>query len=347
MTIVFLCRLFYPHIGGVEKHVREVGRRLVGKGHRLIVVTESSLEVYPKGQNPVLFERIDGMEVYRIPVGENEKRKKWVIWRWMWEHRELLKKADVVHAHDVFFWYLPFRLLSPHKRIFTTFHGYESYPIKWQSVVVRKMSEVLSNGNICIGDFMKKWYKTHPTFVSYGGVDIPSEKVSPSKKDSAVFWGRLDEQTGILTYEAAVNIINKEFTHFSLTVLGEGKLSKKIDQSVKLLGFQENIGQYLNNNHFAFVSRYLSILEAMAFKRLVFAVYDNPVKQDYLRMAAFAPLIVIENSAEKLAEKVIYFLKHPDKEKQMVDEAYQWVRKQKWENVVLVYEKLWDNASKI
>ena len=40
MKIVFLCRLFYPHIGGVETHVLEVGKRLIKKGHRVTIVTE-------------------------------------------------------------------------------------------------------------------------------------------------------------------------------------------------------------------------------------------------------------------------------------------------------------------
>lgn len=342
MTIVFLTRLFYPHIGGVEKHVREVGKRLVAKGHRLIVITESSSEVYPKGQKPVLFEAIDGMQVHRIPVREDEKKKKWLIWKWMWQHRELLENADIIHAHDVFFWYLPFVVVFPYKKIFTTFHGYESYPIRRNAIAMRKIAERLSAGNICIGDFMKKWYKTKPTYISYGGVSIPEEKNIVPKKESAVFWGRLDEQTGILTYEAAVDIISKEFTQFSFTIIGDGELSKKIDHKFLKLDFHEDVSAYLNKNHFAFVSRYLSILEALAAKRLVFAVYDNPVKEDYLKMASFAPYIVIAKDEKELAEKVRYFLKNPQDEKQMVEKGYRWVKAQTWENVVSTYEKLWD-----
>ena len=40
MTIVFLARLFYPHIGGVEKHVLEISRILIEKGHKVSIVTE-------------------------------------------------------------------------------------------------------------------------------------------------------------------------------------------------------------------------------------------------------------------------------------------------------------------
>lgn len=345
MTIVFLVRLFYPHIGGVEKHVREVGKRLVEKGHELIVITESSSQVYPKGQKAVLHESIDGMEIYRIPVGENEKGKKWIIWRWMWEHRELFKTADIIHAHDVFFWYLPLFVFLPGKKIYTTFHGYESYPIRWQAKYVRKVSEMLSTKTMCIGDFMKKWYGAKPDIISYGGVKNFSQITIPESK-SAIFWGRLDEQTGVLTYEAAAHIISKEFTHFKFTVVGNGKLSKKIDRSISVHPFTENIDPFLNKNRFAFVSRYLSILEALSAKRLVFAVYDNPVKRDYLQMAPFAPYIVIEETAEKLAEQVTNFLKHPDKEKELVTKGFNWVKTQTWEKVVADYEKLWGISKK-
>lgn len=341
MTIVFLCRLFYPHIGGVEKHVREVGKRLVKDGNKLIVITElEDFHVVP------LYEQIDGMEVFRIPVGTDEKGKKWVIWRWLWRNKEMLQNADIVHCHDVFFWYLPFRFIFPRKRVYTTFHGYEGYPIRWQAIWMRKIAEKLSEGNICIGEFMRKWYGTSPTYISYGGVTVPNDKKVSPKPYSALFFGRLDEQTGILTYQAVIPIINKEFPQFTLTVVGGGELSTKLDHNVTVTGFEEDIIPHLNNTRYAFVSRYLSILEALAAKRLVFAVYDNPLKEDYLKMTPFARFIIIEKTPEKLAEKVLFFLKNPEKEKQMVEKGYQWVRGQNWECVVDSYKNLWGMGEK-
>jgi len=71
----------------------------------------------------------------------------------------LIQEADIVHCHDVFFWYLPFRFLYPKKKVFTTFHGWEGiFPPKWQAKVIRNISEKLSFGNICVGDFIRKWY---------------------------------------------------------------------------------------------------------------------------------------------------------------------------------------------
>lgn len=43
MKILFFARLFYPHIGGVEKHLFEISTRLTAMGHEVTIVTESLL----------------------------------------------------------------------------------------------------------------------------------------------------------------------------------------------------------------------------------------------------------------------------------------------------------------
>jgi len=347
MNILFFARRFYPDIGGVEKHVLEISKRLVATGHTVTVVSEATDQV-------ALPKKYLGINIVKIDVGRDEKKKKIVIWQWLWQNRQLLASADIVHCHDVFYWYLPFRFLFPQKPVFTTFHGYESYPIKKSAIVVRKISEKLSWGNICIGDFIPKWYGTTPTFVSYGAVDnffseravasrrgLPSTSSGKNRRESAVFFGRLDEQTGIVTYLKAFEILKKNNLRFKFLVIGDGKYKKQISKKTKVIGFQKNPERYFQEYQFAFVSRYLSILEAFAAKRLVFAVYDNPVKEDYLRMAPFAKWIVTPNNEKQLAEKVLYYLKNPQEEKKMINAAYEWVKEQSWEKFVSVYLALW------
>jgi glycosyltransferase involved in cell wall biosynthesis len=104
MNIVFLSRLFYPHIGGVEKHVLEVGKRLVKQGHTVTIITEQLDESVLHKKIPST-EIISGMLVYRIDVGENDWFKKFRIWKQIWKLREVINKANIVHCHDVFFWY--------------------------------------------------------------------------------------------------------------------------------------------------------------------------------------------------------------------------------------------------
>lgn len=335
MNILFFSRLFYPHIGGVEKHILEVSRLLIKKKHKITVVTEQD------SLKTKLNETVDGVKIFRMPKFKDGKLKKIRIWKWLWINRRLIQNADVVHCHDVFFWYLPFRFLFPLKKVFTTFHGYEGYPLKSKDILIHKISEKLSNGNICIGSFIKKWYKTIPTFVSYGGVNIPKNKVSNPAKNSAVFIGRLDEQTGILKYVKAVEIILKKDPNFSFTVIGDGKLKNRISKEIKILNARDNASTYFSKYNFAFVSRYLSILEAMAARKLVFAVYDNPLKDDYLRMTPFSKYIIIFNSPSDLVSKIYYYLNNPKAQEEMTEKAFTLVKKHTWREMVEIYLKLW------
>jgi glycosyltransferase involved in cell wall biosynthesis len=334
MNILFFTRLFYPHIGGVEKHVMEVSKILLKRGHKITIVTEQDLD------KTRLKEVIEKIEIFRIPKLENGRLKKFKIWKWLWKNVKLIENADVIHCHDVFFWYLPFRIIFPFKKVFTTFHGYEDYPLKFKYVLAHKIFEMFSMGNICVGDFIRKWYKTKPNYVSYGAVNsIKNKKIN--NRHSALFIGRLDRQTGILTYVEAINILKKKISDFRFLVIGDGDLKDKLSKEIKVLKPINNASEYFNDYNFAFVSRYLSMMEAMVARRLVFAVYDNPIKEDYLRMSPFSKYIIICNSSSELLSKINYYLDNQKDQENKIREAYAWAKKQSWDKVVEIYLKLW------
>lgn len=338
MKVLFLSRLFYPHIGGVEKHVYELSRVLIKKGYKVTVVTEQYKEDLKKS------EAIERIKIYRIPQCSDSWFKKFFIWSWLWKNRKIIKSSDIIHCHDIFYWYLPFRFLYPNKKVFTTFHGYESYPVTKRAIFVRRISEFLSLGNICIGAFIQKWYGTHPDYIMYGGVKQKSNiknQIVKIKKFSAVFIGRLDEQTSVREYVNAYEKIKELIPQFALLVVGDGSHKKYIPKGVYVLPFTHEPWKETKEFHFAFVSRYLSILEAMMARRLVFAFYDNQIKKDYLTMTPFAQYIVIASSASELAKKVQYYLNHPSEEKKLIDTAFSWVKSQSWENVLKIYLALW------
>ena len=240
MNVLFFSRLFYPHIGGVEKHVFEISKILIQKGHKVLIVAEKHDSKLKS------FEIINKIEVYRIPISNQGWFRKFSIWGELWKLRKLIKISDVIHCHDVFFWYLPFRFLFLNKPVYTTFHGYESYPLKSKDILMHKIAEKLSVGSICIGHFMKKWYGTKPNYISYGGVnlDIKYQKLNIKNKNSAVFIGRLDEQTGILTYVNAVKLIRKKIPNFEFKIIGDGQFRKSIEKDFEVLGFQKSPEKY-------------------------------------------------------------------------------------------------------
>lgn len=330
MKILFLARRFYPDEGGVEKHIVEISKIFIEKGHEVSVITQSEGK-----QN-----NYRNIKIVRIPKTPKNYSEKIHIWKWFWKNRAFIKRADIIHAHDVYFWYWPFKFLFLSKKNFVTFHGYETYPIKKNAILSRKISEILANGNIIVGDFIRKWYKTKSDYVIYGGVKLPKKIRNPKNKNSAVFIGRLDEHTGILDYSKAIETVRNDLPEFELKILGDGKYFNKL-KKYKPLGFKPNIEEYLMEYNFAFVSRYLSILEALANRRLVFALYDNPVKEDYLKMAPFGKFIVIENNPKKLAEKIRYYLENPKESEKLKNNGFIWVKDQSWENVVNTYFKLW------
>lgn len=337
MNVLMISKYYFPHVGGVEKHLRNINSNLNKKGYKVKVITE---KYDNKLENN---EVIEDVEVFRFPIIKFKIIGLLLIWIRLMNFISIIKNSDIIHIHDVFIWYLPFRFIFPNKKVYVTFHGYESYPVKTSAIILRKISELLSNGNICIGRFIEKWYKTKATLVNYGAVDL--NKFKPDNKKhyeyDAIFIGRLDDQTGILTYLEAVKIIRKTKTDFQLLTIGDGKYIRESKETSTCLGFKDKPEKYLNKANFAFVSRYLSILEAFAAKKMVFAVYDNPIKKDYLLDTPYKEWIVIERSPEKLAKKVEYYLDNPDKAKILVNRAYSWVKNNTWENLTNIYIDLW------
>lgn len=345
----------------------EISKVLTNRGHDITIITETSPTTKSNRRNnyqsigksdtnsinlikPVKSTQIDhfmlgNVKVHAFDFGKAGPSKKFRIWRALLKHKNLIEGADIVHCHDVFIWYFPFRFLFLRKKVFTTFHGYESYPIKKKAIIIRKISELLSSGSICVGDFMKKWYGAKPDYVIYGGVTIP-KKAREVDRPSAFFWGRLDDQTNVIEYCRAVKKIREKIPKFKFVIAGDGKFRKFAEKYCEVLGFIENPEEKLQKYRFAFVSRYLSILEAFAAKKMVFAVFDNPVKEDYLKMSPFAKFISISPNKDDLASKVHFYYSNKKIEQEMVKRGYKFARKRTWDSVVSIYEKLWEKNKK-
>ena len=165
MNIVFLTRLYYPHIGGVERHLQGLCKELVKRGHQITIITEQYDHKLPSE------EHMD-TNIIRIPVDDiPEKQKKWAIWKWISTHENLLNDASIIHVHDVFYWLYWYKFSHPLKKIYLTNHGWEGvYPIPLMSRIQHRLNHILSAGSINVGDYITKWYGTPATFVTYGAV---------------------------------------------------------------------------------------------------------------------------------------------------------------------------------
>ncbi len=343
MTILFFSRLFYPHIGGVEKHVLEVSKLLVKRGYSVTVLTEQYDNQLKKE------DKIEGIRILRIDNGNDNWFKKFRVWKNLWIYRKLIKKSDIVHAHDVFFWFLPFRFLYHRKPVYTTFHGYETrFPPSKKAIFIRKISEKLSWGNICVGDYINKWYHTNSTFVTYGGVNIEIKNQSfdfaQGKKSriKILFIGRLEVDTGVLLYLKTLDILKEKKINFELEAVGDGSLCSRVAQYGRVHRFVDNSQKYIQDSGIVFASSYLSILESLVYKKPVFSVYDNPLKEDYLKMSPFMKFIVVENDSSKLADKIGYYLDHKNEAQEKGNKGFELVKDKTWNTVADVYLKLWN-----
>lgn len=355
MKILFLTRSFYPSIGGVEKHVEKISEVLINKGHEVTIISETPQKSYSNDYHSInlsakLVEKDINTKIIRIEVGKDNWFKKFRIWRQLLKNIKVIFTSDIVHCHDVFFWYLPFRFIFPFKKVYTTFHGYEGNKIpKKKAILMHKLAEILSNGNICIGDLLKKWYETNPTFVSYGAVDsnlLKSNLEITKKNKDVIFAGRLEKETGILEYLEAIYLLKKKGLSLIVDVFGDGQLKNqamkyvsKNKLNVTFKGFVPNVTDYIPFYKIIFVSRYLGILEALALRVPVFAHYNNAIKKDYLYMSPFTKFISIGKNGEEISSEVENYLKNPKK----IDTqgGYEWVKDKTWENMVKIYLKLW------
>lgn len=313
---------YRPEIGGVETHAYEVAQRLIQKGHEVQIITESDLS-----------------------PGAPEFFKKFRIWLALWKRHQLISQADIVHCHDVFFWYLPFRFVYPFKKVYTTFHGYEGVvPPTRKAIIIRRISNMLSHGSINIGSYIQKWYGTKPDLVLYGGIDglhvSKTTSKTTSKKSETLkiaLIGRLSEDIGIRTYVKTLDELTKKGISFEFESYGDGPLRHLLQTYGTVHGFVPAIGEFIKKADIIFTSSYLTILEALSYGKTVVSVFENELKKDYLCDAPFAEWIIVGDDAKILADKI-----DGDRKRQSIPpELINYLSKNTWDNVTKAYEKLW------
>ena len=353
-----LASRFFPHTGGVERHVMEVCRELLKDGYEIQILTEQYDDCLLSQEILTLQE--GNIKIVRTPFFRNRprsllNREYWKVWR---NRFSSIWNSDVIHCHDfgVFiYWYLPFRFILFWKPIFITFHGWEGiFPPTSKTVFLRKLTSYLTRGNICIGHYIPKWYGTKADFISYGGVRLPSAKQSPDEDqknyNDAVFIGRLAEDTGILVYLEAIKELHDSQCDLKVLICGDGPLRKqceefvaKHDLSVTFNGWVAEPQQFITSAKLVLTSGYLSILESMLLGKVVFSVYDNELKRDYLKLIPNSDqLLFIADTALQLAEQLRSMNNFPEKLRIKSLKGKEWAESQTWQSVSNVYQALWE-----
>ena len=346
MKVVHLAQLYWPHVGGIEKHIELLASALKKKNCETVVVTKKYDVSLPS------FERKGSTTIHRFDVSESSPfQHKLSVWKGIWNSRNVLFQADVIHVHDVFWWLLPLLpfLLLKNKKVFMTFHGYEgSEAPQWKQKFWHKSAEAWSNGNLCIGGFHTKYYGIQPTLVSFGAVESKiKQRAKSATKRTAIFIGRLQQDTGFLEYVETIKVLRDRGEVWQLDVYGEGSQltqaqafceENALTKQAHFHGFVANADRFLPKYSVAFVSRYLALLEALSAGVPVVAQYTNNIKKDYLVLdSPFAEWISVARTPKQIADCV------QEKRKGM-SKAQKWADSQTWSKMADTYLTLWTQS---
>lgn len=307
LRILFLTPRFWPDRGGVERHVLRLSQELIKDGHQVSVLVKIA-----RARKVPQLENHGGVRIIRI-------RRNRLRGMEVFSHRflsALLRESDVIHCHDhsTFGWIAPLLpiLAVLRRRTYVTFHGWEGRcPPLRRVVFLRKVTEWLTRGNLCVGDYIAKWYGTKPAKVIYGGVDPCQE--SDGAGEFYLYSGRLSEDVGIFAYLCAWNELTRTVTGLRppLVICGDGPLRKEceryVDQNglsnVRFEGMVPDVMPYLARAKAVMTTGYLGMLEAFACGKQVIAFYGNRLKRDYLMMMpdAQSAMIITGSTSEIVA----------------------------------------------
>lgn len=331
MKILMLSHYFYPKIGGVEKVVKKITENL--SEYKISIVTQR----YDKNLKQV--EKFNSWTtIYRFTPLKIKYVGLFSIWVWIYKNRFLIKSADVIHIHDVFIWYLPFKIIYPSKKVYITYHGWEGkLPIPIMSLVQKKVGDLLAHKTVAVGKYLENLFWIKSNLISYNGTDIP-RKIS-TKKNKIVYLGRLSNDTGIPLILEVIQLLDNVHVDF----YGDGELRDICGQYGTVHGFISNPEKVLKNALICFAGGYLATFEGMANKCLVCVALHNDIRYQAFTTAPFHRYIISSGSSKHLATQIRKFIDDPITYKTRIDHAYNWVKNKTWEKLADDYRELWRN----
>ncbi|MCX6706307.1 MAG: glycosyltransferase family 4 protein [Candidatus Woesebacteria bacterium] len=329
MRILFLAHHVWPHVGGVEKHVDRIAKELQRKGHVVRIISEKDPTSPRLRGTSIKYPKVKFLGLL-------------YIWFWLFRNRNLIKNSDIIHVHDVFIWYLPLRFIYPNKKVYLTIHGGQGkWPIPFKDKLLVKIAAKLSNGTICVGDFIPKYFGIKANCVIYGGVDkIIKPKIQ--KEKLVIFLGRLEKDAGVYEFINKINTLrDKKYNNYKIEFVGDGSLRKLCEKYGVVHGFCDPT-PFLEKASICFAGGYLSALEALEYGCELWTGADTPIKKDYWKMFPYDILPAQKSGASRLSEDDISVSIHPRKLRGILEVCYKKGDKlPTWKDISDIYESLY------
>ncbi len=250
MKIAQICPRYFPEIGGVETHVKEISERLVKAGHDVEVITTDPTGKLNKK------DMINGVKVIRFGsfAPGNAYYFAPQIYFYLKKHN-----YDVIHAHSYHALPAFFASLNRHggKFVFTPHyhrHGHTAFRnlLHKPYRLIGKMIFSRADSVICVSEYEKKLVESDFK-VAAKTVKIPNgitlkefenlrhRKKSPEEKTgrekTLLYVGRLEEYKGVQYIIQGL----PELQDFRLKVVGKGPYETELRSMAKNLGMERKV----------------------------------------------------------------------------------------------------------
>ncbi len=349
---------FWPSLGGVETHVTQTTRQLVALGYDVTIVTADRAHGQPKRWfwQPTPTTDVEVRTLQTSPLKFLGLLAIW--WQLLWL-LPLFARAEVIHIHDVAWWFWPVRLLLPGARVVLTMHGWEGvFPIPTKLKLLKQLSATVGDKVLAIGDFIGWQYGVTPDAVSYGAVDgeailkqIGSQAHEthqihhPGKQLTIAYAGRLAQDTGLPLLLAAAQ--DQSLKHIKWLFYGDGPLRSACESVGEVRGWSAD-HEWLTTADVIVASGYLSVWEALLAKKPIIAVTQNQLRRDYFSAAPFGNLLLLGSTIAELRAILANFKQpHLHSQQAALQTGRQLALAQTWTHLVEFYQTWYDEVMTI
>lgn len=248
MKIIQVCSRYYPEIGGIETHVKELSEALVKRGHDVEVVCTSSHKLPEK-------DIINGVKVTRLRAFAPGEAYFFSPAMYFYLKGQ---DCDVVHAHNYHSFPVLFAALARKKKFIFTPHtfGFSKSLIRktlhkfyrpFGDYIFRSAHRIISTAK-----FEEKWlietFKIPETKIVYIPLPINISNKNYHKERAAsikkiAYFGRLSKEKNIKVLILAFKLLKETHQDIGLFIAGDGPARKDLEYLGKNVGNVNFLGR--------------------------------------------------------------------------------------------------------
>lgn len=249
MKIIQVCQRYYPDIGGIETHVKEISEMLIKKGFDVEVVCTDPTNKLPKK------EIINGVKVTRFWAFAPGDAYYFSPMIYFYLRNQ---KYDLIHAHNYHSFPALFAAFARKKKFIFTPHTFgfsKSWIRKTLHKFYRPFGDYIfksASKIISTAQFENKWLKETFRIPESKLIYIPlpinlSNKKNHTEKPRSIikiaYFGRLSHEKNIKVLILAFKLIKMQQQDVSLFIAGDGPARKDLEYLGKNVGNVNFLGR--------------------------------------------------------------------------------------------------------